>query len=157
MAEEKILVVDDSPTELQLITEPLIARGFRVITATNGIEALETARREHPSLILLDVLMPGKNGFQVCRQLKSDPATSGIKIMFVSSKNQQSEEVDLDRDIFSENYLGKLLDLSTKTIQAWRQRGIGPPFYKLNGTVRYSKAEVDKWLKSNECRNTIPD
>lgn len=91
MAEEKILVVDDSPTELQLITEPLIARGYRVITATNGIEALETAHREHPSLILLDVLMPGKNGFQVCRQLKSDPATSGIKIMFVSSKNQQSD------------------------------------------------------------------
>jgi twitching motility two-component system response regulator PilH len=91
MAEAKILVVDDSPTELQLMVEPLLARGYRVITAANGIEALEAVARELPQLILLDVLMPGKNGFQVCRQLKSDPATRDIKIMFVSSKNQESD------------------------------------------------------------------
>ena len=62
-----------------------------VITATNGLEALETARKEHPQMILLDVLMPGKNGFQVCRQLKTDPATSDIKIIIVSSKCQESD------------------------------------------------------------------
>jgi twitching motility two-component system response regulator PilH len=91
MAETKILVVDDSPTELHLMVEPLIARGYRVITATNGIDALEMVARELPRLILLDVLMPGKNGFQVCRQLKSDPATRDIKIIIVSSKNQDSD------------------------------------------------------------------
>jgi twitching motility two-component system response regulator PilH len=91
MAEEKILVVDDSPTELQLMVEPLINRGYRVITATNGIEALEQVAKELPSLILLDVLMPGKNGFQVCRQLKTDPATRDIKIIIVSSKCQESD------------------------------------------------------------------
>jgi twitching motility two-component system response regulator PilH len=91
MAEEKILVVDDSPTELQLMVEPLINRGYRVITATNGIEALEQVAKELPSLILLDVLMPGKNGFQVCRQLKTDPATCDIKIIIVSSKCQESD------------------------------------------------------------------
>ncbi len=91
MAEPKILVVDDSPTELRLMVEPLIARGYRVITATNGIEALDMVARELPRLILLDVLMPGKNGFQVCRQLKSDPATRDIKIIIVSSKNQDSD------------------------------------------------------------------
>lgn len=91
MAEAKILVVDDSPTELQLMVEPLLARGYRVITATNGIEALDAVARELPQLILLDVLMPGKNGFQVCRQLKSDPATRDIKILIVSSKNQESD------------------------------------------------------------------
>ena len=91
MAGEKILVVDDSPTELQLMVEPLINRGYRVITATNGIEALEQVAKELPSLILLDVLMPGKNGFQVCRQLKNDPATCDIKIIIVSSKNQESD------------------------------------------------------------------
>ncbi len=91
MAEEKILVVDDSPTELQLMVEPLINRGYRVITATNGIEALEQVAKELPSLILLDVLMPGKNGFQVCRQLKTDPATRNIKIIIVSSKCQESD------------------------------------------------------------------
>jgi len=91
MAEAKILVVDDSPTELQLMVEPLLTRGYQVITATNGIEALEAVARELPQLILLDILMPGKNGFQVCRHLKSDPATRDIKIMFVSSKNQESD------------------------------------------------------------------
>jgi len=91
MAEGKILVVDDSPTELQLMAEPLIARGYQVITATNGTEAMETALREHPRLILLDVLMPGKNGFQICRQIKTNPATSNIKVMIVSSKNQESD------------------------------------------------------------------
>ena len=92
MAAEKILVVDDSPTELQLMAEPLIDRGYQVITATNGIDALETAIKEHPRLILLDVLMPGKNGFQVCRQLKSSPDTQDIKIIIISSKSQQSDK-----------------------------------------------------------------
>ena len=91
MAEAKILVADDSPTELQLMVEPLIARGYQVITAANGNEALKTAQQERPALILLDVLMPGKNGFQVCRQLKADPATRDIKVIMVSSKNQESD------------------------------------------------------------------
>jgi DNA-binding response OmpR family regulator len=91
MAEEKILVVDDSPTELQLMVEPLMARGYEVITATNGDDALEAALRERPRLILLDILMPGKNGFQVCRQLKANPATRAIKIIMVSSKSLESD------------------------------------------------------------------
>jgi len=91
MAEAKILVVDDSPTELQLMVDPLIAQGYHVITATDGIEALKTAKQERPALILLDVLMPRKNGFQVCRQLKTDPATRDIKIIMVSSKSQESD------------------------------------------------------------------
>ena len=91
MAAEKILVVDDSPTELQLMVEPLLAKGFEIITASDGLEALTVANREHPRLILLDILMPGKNGFQVCRQLKNNPLTSDIKIILVSSKDQESD------------------------------------------------------------------
>jgi len=106
MAAEKILVVDDSPTELQLMVEPLKDRGYQVITATNGIDALETAIKEHPRLILLDVLMPGKNGFQVCRQLKTDPATCDIKIIIVSSKCQESDRFWGLRQ-GADEYLGK--------------------------------------------------
>ena len=106
MAAEKILVVDDSPTELQLMVEPLIDRGYQVITATNGIDALEQVAKELPSLILLDVLMPGKNGFQVCRQLKSDPATKDIKIIIVSSKCQESDRFWGLRQ-GADEYLGK--------------------------------------------------
>lgn len=65
MAAQTILVVDDSPTDLKLVTAPLHQRGYRVITATDGEEALEKAARERPDLIVLDIVMPKKNGFQV--------------------------------------------------------------------------------------------
>ncbi len=87
----KILVVDDSPTALKAITDALTGTGHRIITATDGNEALQKVAQEHPDLILLDVVMPGKNGFQVCRQLKMDLSTKDIKIILVTSKNQPSD------------------------------------------------------------------
>lgn len=75
MAHEKILVVEDSPTDLALMTAPLESAGYQVITAVDGEEALEKAVREQPGLIVLDIILPKKNGFQVCRQLKTAPET----------------------------------------------------------------------------------
>jgi twitching motility two-component system response regulator PilH len=92
MAVQTILVVDDSPTALQLISEPLTANGYQVITASDGEEALMRARQEMPDLIVLDIILPKLNGFQVCRQLKTDPATEGLKILLLSSKNQDSDK-----------------------------------------------------------------
>ena len=92
MAVQTILVVDDSPTALQLISEPLTANGYQVITASDGEEALMRARQEMPNLIVLDIILPKLNGFQVCRQLKTDPATEGLKILLLSSKNQDSDK-----------------------------------------------------------------
>ena len=86
-----ILVVDDSPTELQLLTAPLKAKGYTVITAVDGDEAIEKACSQHPRVMLLDVVMPKKNGFQVCRQLKNSPETQDIKIIIISSKSQESD------------------------------------------------------------------
>ena len=83
---ETILVVEDSPTELRLVSLPLQRQGYRVLTAVDGEEALEKAAREHPDLILLDVVLPKKNGFQVCRQLKTTPDTQQIKILMVTGK-----------------------------------------------------------------------
>jgi twitching motility two-component system response regulator PilH len=91
VAIEKILVVDDSPTELKLVSGPLLQKGYQVITASDGEQALERATREHPNLIVLDVVLPKKNGFQVCRQLKTAPATRDIKILMMTSKNQESD------------------------------------------------------------------
>jgi twitching motility two-component system response regulator PilH len=90
-AKGKILVVDDSPTDLRLVTTPLQKSGYEVVTASDGEEALEKAGREHPGLIVLDIVMPKKNGFQVCRQLKTTPATRDIKILLLSSKSQASD------------------------------------------------------------------
>ena len=87
-----ILVVDDSPTELRLLTAPLKTKGYTVITAVDGEEAIQKACTLLPRLMLLDVIMPKKNGFQVCRQLKNSPETKDIKIIIISSKSQESDK-----------------------------------------------------------------
>jgi DNA-binding response OmpR family regulator len=91
MLAQKILVVDDSPTDLRLVSGPLQNQGYEVITAIDGEEALEKAAREHPELIVLDIILPKKNGFQVCRQLKTSSDTKDIKILMLSSKSQDSD------------------------------------------------------------------
>ena len=91
MTHSKILVVEDSPTYLRKIADFLKGLGYEVITAIDGEEALEKAVRENPSLIVLDVILPKKNGFQVCRQLKTSAATRNIKILMITSKSQDSD------------------------------------------------------------------
>ena len=92
MTNKTILVVDDSPTDLRLMTAPL-KKGTecRIITAADGEQALEKAIRERPDLIVLDVILPKKNGFQVCRQLKTSPDTQDIRILLLTSKSQDSD------------------------------------------------------------------
>ena len=91
MANSKILVVEDSPTYLRKIADVLQGHGYDIITAVDGEEALEKAVQENPMLIVLDVILPKKNGFQVCRQLKTAPATQDIKILMITSKSQDSD------------------------------------------------------------------
>ena len=86
-----ILVVEDSPTEMQIVRTALQNKGYEVITATNGEEGLEKARRESPSLVVLDVVLPGRNGFQVCRDLKSSPDTKNVPVILLTSKTQDSD------------------------------------------------------------------
>ncbi len=91
MPPKTILVVDDSPTALKITSDTLSEQGFRVLAASDGEEALEIASRLLPDLIVLDIILPKKNGFQVCRQLKTESATKDIKILMLSSKNQASD------------------------------------------------------------------
>lgn len=91
MPNEMILVVDDSPTEQRIVAAALTRQGYRVITAADGDEAIDKAARERPSLIVLDVVMPRKNGFQVCRHLKTTEATRTIKVLLLTGKDQDSD------------------------------------------------------------------
>ena len=91
MPAKTILVVDDSPTALKITSDTLSEQGFKVLSASDGEEALEIAARLLPDLIVLDIILPKKNGFQVCRQLKTESATEDIKILMLSSKNQASD------------------------------------------------------------------
>ena len=87
----KILVVDDSPTALKLVSKALATTGHHIITAGDGEEAVQKATTEHPDLMVLDVVMPHKNGYQVCRQLKTNATTKDIKIILLTSKDQQAD------------------------------------------------------------------
>ena len=87
-----ILVVDDSPAEMQFILKVLSGKGYRFFTATDGDEALKQASQHVPDLILLDIVLPKKNGFQVCRQIKNSDPPVKTKIIMVSSKTQESDK-----------------------------------------------------------------
>jgi len=87
MPGQKVLVVDDSWTELTMIATPLRNSGFDVVTAVDGEEAFEKVFREHPQCIVLDVVLPKQNGFQLCRKLKSLDASRDIPIILLTSKN----------------------------------------------------------------------
>lgn len=89
----QILIVDDSPTELHVLKGMLEKNGHQVITAGNGEEGVQTAKDNHPDLILMDVVMPGLNGFQATRQLSRDTHTRDIPIIIVSTKSQETDRV----------------------------------------------------------------
>jgi twitching motility two-component system response regulator PilH len=93
VAIHKILIVDDSPTERYYLTELLLKNGFSVATANNGEEALVKIRADRPELILMDVVMPGANGFQVTRSLARDPELAGVPVIICSSKNQETDRI----------------------------------------------------------------
>jgi len=90
---QTILVVDDMPTNLELIFDCLEAEGFRVVIAIDGEEALQRARLVQPDLILLDVMMPDMDGFEVCSRLKGDTQTSDIPVLFMTSLTDTHEKV----------------------------------------------------------------
>ena len=87
----KILVAEDERDIRELIGFTLRFAGFDVILVSNGIEAIEKASQEQPDLILLDVRMPKMTGYEACRQLKENPATSQIPVVFLSAKGQEGE------------------------------------------------------------------
>ena len=92
MSDTKILVVDDSPTMLKMMSEPFISKGYVVITASDGEEALEKIEKEMPNLVVLDVVMPKLNGFRVCKKIKSSPEYKYIKVILLTTKDQESDK-----------------------------------------------------------------
>ena len=88
-----ILVVDDNATNLLCLQQILLANGYRVVAANDGYQAIEAAERQQPDLILLDVMMPGIDGFETCRRLKANPVTSDIPIIFVTALANTGDRV----------------------------------------------------------------
>jgi twitching motility two-component system response regulator PilH len=84
-----VLVVEDSPTQREMITDLLRGSGLSVSVATDGVEALEQIQSQRPDLVVLDIVMPRMNGYEVCRRLKSDPKTQSVPVVMCSSKGEE--------------------------------------------------------------------
>jgi twitching motility two-component system response regulator PilH len=93
MSIQKILLVDDSKTELHHLSDVLGKRGFQVRTAENADEAMRRLSEDKPDLILMDVVMPGQNGFQLTRTITRDPRWSEVPVIMCTSKNQETDKV----------------------------------------------------------------
>lgn len=89
----KVLVVDDTPHNVKLLADLLAVKGYAVATATNGEEALASVASEQPDLVLLDIMMPGLSGYDVCRKLRADPQTALLPVVLVTSLDPQGERI----------------------------------------------------------------
>jgi twitching motility two-component system response regulator PilH len=88
-----VLIVDDSPTEQHVISSALQAQGYDTVVASDGEEAIGIAVEQHPDVILMDVVMPGMNGFQATRQLSKHPSTRSIPVVMVTTKDQETDKI----------------------------------------------------------------
>ena len=91
--QDTLLIVDDTPENIGVLFECLADQNFKIFVAENGLDALEIAKEKHPDLILLDILMPGINGFETCRQLKNIPQTEDIPVIFMTALSETSDKV----------------------------------------------------------------
>ncbi len=89
----RVLIVDDSPTEMHILSNMMEKLGHAVITAENGEQGVSTAKEAKPDLILMDVVMPGINGFQATRQLHKSEETKDIPVIIVSTKDQATDKM----------------------------------------------------------------
>ncbi len=105
-----VLVVDDEPINIQLLQRKLEWDGIRVLTADNGQDCLDQAKAERPDLILLDVMMPGMDGFEVCQKLRDEEATKAIPVIFVTAHNSKQGKLE-GLEAGAVDYITKPIDL----------------------------------------------
>ena len=105
----KVLVVEDGLTDMEVISSYLQQAGYSVIAATSSDDAQEKLNNNKPDIIFLDVILPGKSGFEICRELKDNPVTSEIPIVFCSTKNSDVDKMWGDM-LGADAYLSKPVD-----------------------------------------------
>ena len=130
MYNEKILVVDDEQNIIELIKFNLKNIGYSIITANNGIDAFELAKIEKPNLILLDLMLPKLNGFEVCKKIRKDENINLIPIIMITAKNEENDKI-LGLEIGADDYITK--PFSIKELIA-----------RVNAILRRSSREIIK-------------
>ncbi len=111
----KIVIADDEPNILVSLEYLMKREGYEVVLARTGIEALEAIRREKPALVLLDVMMPGKSGYEVCQAVRADEALAGVKILMLTAKGRDTDTAQ-GLGVGADGYMTK--PFSTKDLAA---------------------------------------
>jgi DNA-binding response OmpR family regulator len=110
MATEKILIIDDDPTTLRMLTVGLQKAGYDVIGGETGEAALTLAREEKPDLLILDLVLPGTSGLEVCRELRDEPETANLAIIMVTALGEQSDKI-YGLEVGADDYMVKPIDV----------------------------------------------
>ena len=106
MGRSKIVVIEDEPDIVEVMCYNLQREGYQVSSATRGDEGLELVRNQSPSLVILDLMLPGMDGLSVCQQIKSDPLTRSTPIIIVSAKGEESDVV-IGLGLGADDYMAK--------------------------------------------------
>lgn len=139
---KRILAVDDDPDILTLVRYNLEKEGFKVATAESGEEALEKTRKNKPDLLILDLMMPGVDGLEVCRILKSDSATRNIPVMMLTAKGEETDIV-VGLELGADDYLAKPFSpkVLTARVRALLRRG---EFSRAGERLSFGPISVDE-------------
>jgi two-component system phosphate regulon response regulator PhoB len=136
-----ILVVEDEPAQQEILTYNLEKSGYNTITANDGEEGLMLAEENHPSLIILDWMLPKLSGIEVCRQIKRNKATKDIPIMMLTARGEESDKVR-GLDIGADDYLVKPYSVAELMARARAMIRRANPL-ESGGTIRYGDIELD--------------
>lgn len=143
----KILVVDDTPANVKLLSDLLTYKGYEVVTAASGAEALEKVEAGQPDLVLLDILMPGMNGYEVCRTIRKDPATEILPVVMVTSLDPAEERIN-GLEAGADDFLAKPVDEQELLVRVRSLLRIK----ELYDTVQIQSAQIAEWNKALEQR-----
>ena len=144
---KKIMVVDDTPMNVKLLVDLLGFHDYEVVTASSGIEALEQVTKERPDLVLLDVVMPGMSGYEVCQKIRGDPETAVLPVIMVTALDPAQERVH-GIEAGADDFLPKPIN---KTELLARVRSL-LRVKDLHDTVRSQAAQLSEWNKTLEQR-----
>jgi sigma-B regulation protein RsbU (phosphoserine phosphatase) len=154
MNNEKILLVDDNPTNLQVLFQTLEGRGYNLLVAKNGETALAIVNKAGPNLVLLDIMMPGMDGHEVCRRLKADPATREIPVIFLSALGDTKDKVQ-GLDLGAVDYITKPFQPDEVIARVNTHLTI----YRLKKEVQAQRDELENELQmvAQEQRRLLPE